>query len=263
MISTRDQANNGALAHGTFTKVTGAMEAVGIWHSLLYAAGNPGVAPTRGINGEALTSYGGQLPFVNPNVGLETKLNKLQAIAGQDGTLILCDRLWHNSGINVTNTGAQAITFPTLPARDRGGLTNGTDIQLGLEVSAATTNGAAVTTISASVTNSQNVSGITASMPSFPATAAAGTFVPFLTPGFGIRSCQSLTLGTSLVTGTVHLVAYRILAMLGLRANIRDAVEWVRGDIVRAWDNTVPFLIWVPTATATTNIVGSLQWTQG
>lgn len=264
-ILTRDQANAGALMPSTSIKTTGTMEAVGVWHSLLYAAGGAGAAPAPGINGAALTSYGGQLPFANAPNGLETKLLKLQSIAGQDGTLILADRLWHNSGIAITTTGGQSITFPTLPARDRGGSINGEDVFVALEASAATGNGSAVTNTTMSYTSSADNAGSTGSIPSFPATAAAGTFVPFnLAAGhLGVKSVQSLSLGTSYVSGTVHLVAYRILGMLGLRANIRDALEWARGDVIKAYDNTVPFLLWAPTATATTNISTVIQWTQG
>lgn len=264
MITTRDQANAGALTPYTIQKTTGTMEAVGVWHSLLYAAGGGGVAPSPGINGAALTSYGGQLPFTNPGGALETKLLKLQAIAGQAGTLILADRLWHNSGISSTTTTAQSITSPTFPARDRNGATLGHDIWLGIEVSAATTNAGAVTNMTAAYTD-QDGAASTATMTSFPATAALGSFLPFnLAAGDqGVRGVTGLTLGTSLVTGAVHLVAYRILGMLGLQANIRDALEWVRGDVIRAYDNTVPWLLWVPSATTTTNISAQAQWTQG
>lgn len=264
-INTRDQANAGALMPYTFSKTTGTMEAVGVWHSLMYAAGGAGVAPSPGINGAALTSYGGQLPFTNPGAGLETKLLKLQAIAGQAGTLILADRLWHNSGIAVTTTTAQSITFPQLEGRDRNGAALGHDVMIGIEVSTATTNAGAVTNMTASYTDEAGDVGNVATMPSFPITAAVGTFTPFnlATADLGVRSVQNITLGTSLVTGAVHLVAYRILGMLGLQANIRDALEWVRGDVIKAHNNTVPFLLWVPSATTTHNISGSIQWAQG
>jgi hypothetical protein len=72
-------------------------------HSLFYLPGIPGaaVAPTPGMSGEALTTYAGQLPFSNPASGM-TYLARLAAAATIPGQLILCDRLWHNSGINVT-----------------------------------------------------------------------------------------------------------------------------------------------------------------
>ena len=89
--------------------VTGTLVA-GRPQSLLYLAGSPaaGVAPTPGLKGAALTSYGGQIPFTNPTSG-NTYVARLQAAAPQGGTLLLCDRLWHNSGYTITSTGAQVI----------------------------------------------------------------------------------------------------------------------------------------------------------
>ena len=50
-------------------------------------------------------------------------------------------------------------------------------------------------------------------MPSFPATAVAGTLVPFqLAQGDrGVRSVQSVTLGTSYGAGAVSLVLFTII----------------------------------------------------
>jgi hypothetical protein len=70
-ITTIDGALAGMQYPREFIKaVTGALIA-GRPHSLLYLAGMPGagVAPTPGLKGAALTTYGGQLPFVNPYPG--------------------------------------------------------------------------------------------------------------------------------------------------------------------------------------------------
>ena len=73
---------------------------------------------------------------------------------------------------------------------------------------------AAVTTITASYTDNHGNSGRTATISSFPATAAVGSLIPFqLAAGDeGVSAVASITLGTSLGGGAISLVAYRIIA---------------------------------------------------
>lgn len=252
-----------------FFKIGAAMEdptvTSGIYHSFLYTAGNPGAAaiPASGINGGALTTYAGQVPFSNPVSG-NTYLATLSASATTAGKLILCDRLWHNSGLVVTTTTGQAITFPTLPARDSAGATSGADVLIGLEVSTITGNGAA-TAPTITYTNSAG-SGSKTGTAAFPATAVAGTFVPFsLAAGdVGVRSVQTVTLGTSLVSGVIHLVAYRILGTIEINAaNYGDTKDFVRLGLPKLYNNTVPWLLWQHTVATATNIQGMLTYAQG
>ncbi len=250
-----------------FSKVTGTMEAAGVLHSLAYTAGLPGaaVAPSPGMAGAALTSYGGQLPFQNPVSG-NTNLCRVECSSTADGTLFVCDRLWHNSGIAITTTTAQTVNSVAFPARDSLGLVNGHGVQFALEASSAI-GGGAVANTTLIYTNSigAGTSGKTATMASWPATAAAGTFVPFqLAAGdIGGRSIESITLGTTYTSGTVHLVAYRVLSSIGVRANISNRDDFVQCGFTQMFDNTVPFLLWMPTSTATANIQGQITWSQG
>lgn len=250
-----------------FLKVGAAMEAVGIHHSWAYTSGRPGaaVAPTPGLGGAALTAYAGQIPFVNPGSG-NTYLARLQASGSGTGCLLLYDRLWHNSGIVVTTTTAQTINSVAWPARDRDGSTNGEGVQVWIEVSTATTNAGAITNTTMSYTNQAGTAGRTGTIASFPATAVAGTMVPFqLAAGdTGVRSIQTITLGTSYGGGAIHLVSCRQLARveIGL-ANIGAAVDAVTGGFVRMYDNTVPFLRWLPTSASAVTVNGHLIMTQG
>lgn len=266
-ITTLDGIIAGAKPPEPFIKVGSTMEAAGVMCSKLYDAGRPGAssAPSPGLGGAALTSYSGQIPFTNPSSG-NTYLTRFGGSASVSGTLILADRLWHNSGFTVTTTTAQTVNSVAWPARDRNGSTNGDGVLIGIEVSTATTNGSAVTNMTMSYTDSDGNSGATAAMPSFPASAALGTFVPFtLAAGdVGVRSVQSLTLGTSLVTGAVHLVAYRELARVELPvANVGGYVDALTGGFPELFDDTVPFLLWLPTATTAVNIAGTMHVAQG
>lgn len=266
-LTTLNQIIAGMQAPRPFMKVTGTMEAAGVMHSLMYATGLPGaaVAPSPGLSGAALTSYAGQLPFQNPVSG-NTNLARLECNSPVAGTLLLCDRLWHNSGINITTTTAQTINSVAFPARDALGLANGHGVQFALEASSAI-GGGAVTNTTLSYTNNvgAGTSGKTATMASWPATAAAGTFVPFqLAAGDGGgRSIESLTLGTTYTSGTIHLVAYRVLASIGVQANISNDRDPIQLGFPQLHDNTVPFLLWLPSATTSATIQGSASWAQG
>ena len=266
-ITTLDGLVAGALAPVPLFKVGTAAEAVGVLHSLFYATGNPGAAaaPTPGLAGAALTTYGGQIPFTNPSSG-NTYLLRLACSATVACGLWVLDRLWHNSGIVVTTTTAQTINSVAWPARDRDGSTNGAGVMVGIEVRTATTNAGAITNTTMSYTNQAGTAGRTATIASFPATAVIGTFVPFQLQGddTGVRSIQSVTLGTSYGAGAIHLVAYRPLAVLGLTiANIPFDLGAIGAGVVRLFDNTVPFLVQMPTATTATTFQGTLGVTQG
>ena len=268
-ITTLDGIIGGMLTPEFHIKVAFTGEAAGQFHSSFYLAGSPGaaVAPTPGINGAALTSYAGQLAFPAAVGGQNIYLARASFTqSGSVGGMILCDRLWHNSGIAVTTTTAQAITTPTWPARDGNGATAGNDINVGIEVSTATTNASAITNTTMSYTNSDGVAGRTATIPSFPATAAVGTFVKFMLQAGdrGVQSIQSVTLGTSYGGGAIHLVAYRpivsIPAPVVNAPNDRDAIAL---GFPRMYDNSVPFALYQLSGTAGGATTIELNYAQG
>lgn len=233
-----------------------------------YAAGIPSaaVAPTPGISGAALTSYAGQIPFTNPTAGQNTYLARFAAFpTAQGGTIMLADRLWHNSGITITSTTAQTVNSVTFPARDNNGSTNGEGVFLGVEVSTAT--GAGTPTITISYTNSDNTSGRTATNTyGTNATSGIGTFYPIsLDSGDkGVRSIQSITLSATWTSGTIHLVAYRpLVSITSIAAGACNTVDALTSGLPRMYDNTVPFLIYTPNGTTSTGLIGTMTVTQG
>lgn len=266
-ITTLDGALAGMQYPREFAKaVTGTMVA-GRPISLFYLAGMPGaaVAPTPGIGGAVLTTYAGQIPFSNPVSG-NTYLSRFQGQATIAGTLLLCDRLWHNSGITITSTSLQTFTSSLdIPARDASGLALGNQVYAGVEVSGAT--GAGVPTLTLTYTNDASVAGKTATnIVATVATSAAGTFYPIgLAAGdTGIRRAQGLTLSATWTSGTIHVVLYRVLARLELTAaNTPNALDMLTSGFPRLYDNTVPFLIFIPSTTTTSNISGQVIYTQG
>lgn len=236
-------------------------------YSTFYTAGIPGaaVAPTSGLSGAPVTSYPGQIPFTNPTAGASSYLARFVGVSSaQAGQLILADRLWHNSGLSVS-TGTQTINSGLFPARDENGTTNGAGVLLGVEVSAAT--GAGTPSLTVTYTNSAgsgsktgtNIIGTVASSP-------VGSFYPIgLAAGdVGVQSVQSFALGTTWTSGTIHLVAYRVLSVLQLgNGGVSTAVDVVTGGMPVMYNNTVPFVIFVPITTTSTSVQGSMTVTQG
>lgn len=265
-ITTLDGALAGMKPPTYFSKaVTGTLVA-GRPFSPFYLAGVPGAAtaPSPGLAGAALTTYAGQLPI--PAASGNTHLARFSGVSSaQAGVLLLCDRLWHNSGFTITSTGAQTINSAAWPARDMNGSTNGVGVILGVEISSAT--GAGTPTITVSYTNDANTSGRTGTNSvATVATSAAGTFYPIgLAAGdTGVRSVQTLTLSATWTSGTMHLVAYRVLASLELgAAGLPNAIDALTSGMPRCYDNTVPFLVYIPQTTTTTLLTGTAVFTQG
>lgn len=284
-ITTQAGANAGALQPYLIRKASGGGEGAGFLATNFYSGGEPpaAAAPTPGLAGAALTSYTGQIPFTNPTSGntylYGYDVSNSSPGASATGANFVADRLWHNSGIVVTTTTAQTINSVAWPARDLDASTDGRGVMVGLEWSVASTNPGAITNCTMSYTNSAGTAGRTATITSIPATTAANTFMMFeLQVGdVGVRSIQSVTLGTSLVTGTVHLVAFRIIDMLCTRAagiasqgsgavvnglTVRKRDMHAAG-FVRMFDNTVPWLFSLSQATASQTGYGVFQVAQG
>lgn len=265
-ITSLDLAIAGQKPETHFFKAASGNTVIGRPWTPFYSAGYPGaaVAPTPGLSGAALTSYAGQIPV--PAASGDTHLSIFNgSSSAQSGALRLCDRLWHNSGINITLATAQTVNSVAFPARDNNGSTDGVGVLLGVEVSGAT--GAGTPTITVSYTNSANVSGRTGTniIPTV-ATSSVGTFYPIgLQAGdVGVRSVQSLTLSATWTSGTIHLVAYRVLAPLNLPlSGASYGINPVTGNLPRAYDNTVPFLLFYPSSTGSTILNGDVKFTQG
>lgn len=266
-ITTLDGALAGMQPPVSFAKAATPTLVAGRPHSLFYLAGMPGaaVAPTPGLAGAALTSYGGQLRFTNPSSGQHSYLARFQAQATIAGTLILCDRLWHNSGLSLTSTTAQTINSVAWPARDALGTSNGEQVMIGLEVTTAT--GSGTPTLTMSYTAQDGTAGRTGTnIVATAATSPVGAFYPMgLAAGDrGVRSIQSFTLSATWTSGAASLVAYRELARLELTAaNVPSAIDALTSGFPRLFDNTVPFLLFVPSTTTASSISGQMVITQG
>ena len=247
-------------------KVGTAIEAAGQYYCFAKDAGAPGAwSPgTPGINGrntDGTTAADlGCITVGNPSSGA-WYIRDFNIAASQVGQFILADVLWVNTGLVVTTTTAQAITQPTLPLRDNSGSSNGHGIRAGLLVTTATTNAAVINNITLQYTNSNGVAGRTGTM-SYPATAVAGTFVPFqLAVGdVGIRSIQSITLGTTLGGGAISLIAFNFLGTCPVTiANVGSIAFGKQLDLrIENGHCLLPF--WLASNTVGINLTGTVYF---
>lgn len=264
-IDNLPDAIGGMLPPLLFNKTGATMEAVNVQNSFFYSIGNPGAAaaPSPGLIGAALTSYAGQIPFPPAVVGKNTHLSRLEAVAQVVGGLALYDRLWHNSGIVNATLTEQAIDSVAFPARDMDGATAGRGVGVALEVSTLMTN-AAIANTTLRYTNSTGDQNRVATI-AMPASAQPGTFVPFnLQAGdVGVQSIQGLTLGTTYATGVMHLVAFRFIARVPVTiVNVPCYIDFLTGGNPIMYDESVPFFVWLPSATTALNLSGHIIYCQ-
>lgn len=225
------------------------------------------------LNGATLTGPGvsGQIPLNDAASGERTYLARWAHRPRRSDLLvpmagILIDRIWHNGGIDATSTSAQLITSPTWLARDEDGSTNGKGVLLAVEIES--TMGAATPTVTVSYTNSAGTSGRTGTN-IFATTSGqvAGAFLPIsLQAGdVGVRSVESVTLSASWLSGTMHLVAWRLIAMIQeVSAMQLVALDAVTSNFPRIYDGSVLFTLGVNYSTSgPSGCSGEIQFSQG
>lgn len=270
MIQTQDQltaAMAGQIIQ-SITKIGATMPAAGNFYSRWANTGRPGAgaAPSVGLNGEAVdASFAGAVPYSNAASGKQKYLSGLDFQSNTAGVHLLCDRLWQNSGIVVTTTTAQAITAVPIHSRDLYGAANGTGVEAWLDVYTAIGNGANVNGATISYTNESGIAGRTGTISTIPATSVAGTAIQITMQSgdSGVRSIESITLGTSLVSGSVGLVLRRRLASINVSvANQGDFRNFF--DIgQKLWNGMAMEVLTLVVTTTAQNLFGSVSVVEG
>lgn len=269
-ITTLDGVIAGAQPPVVFAKNVTNAPVAGRPVSIFQFTGSPGPGvPNTGLTGanysSSATIPNGILYHADPAGGSNSYLARFIASATQAGTLMLCDRLW-DCGPAINSTSTQTLSQPTLPARDANGATAGLGVQLGIEVVGATSSTAAVCTVN--YTDAGGSPGNTVGFIDLPTAAvnAQGNFyrIGLAAGDQGVRSVQSIAFGTAWTSGTIALVAYRILATLEL-ANpfVPNALDALTGGFPQLFNGVCPFLIFLPNTTTAANISGQYIETQG
>lgn len=257
-----------------FMKTTTGSDAAGYWYSSAKDAGFPGAwSPgSPGINGRVTDGTSaadyGCLPIANPAVGANY-LTAVELASSVNHTHDFFDCLWVNSGLVVTTTTEQAITTPALPARDINGTTNGEGCMIALLFTAASTLAAAGSNLTVRYTNSKGVANRTATLSAIagsqvPATPVIGTIVRFnLQAGdTGVQSIQGITLGTSMLTGSISLMITRDIVPIGTTIPNVSVPKNIASPGIRLYNNTCLLHNMLTSATTATFISGSLVVTE-
>lgn len=227
-----------------------------------------GAAGTKkaGMKGEVLTApVAGQIPFANPGVGY-SYLARLQGSATIAGTLLLCDRLWQNSGIHPTITTEQTFTDSLqIPARDNNGANTGVGVYGMVECQTALGNGTATYTFK--YTDAGGLGTVTST--NIMATANGPTlgdaYIFGLAAGStGVQKAISFTASGTSTSGSMGIVLFRPIAALECpSALVPNAIDALTGGFARVYNNSVLFLMFIPSTTTTSNLVGQVVISQG
>lgn len=213
-----------------FSKVATATDASGYHYMHAKDTGFPGAytlgAPgLSGANFTCDTGAGAAVAGapVLPNATGGWYLTRFGVTSPAVNTYELIDLVWYNTGIGITTTTGQTVNSVAFPARDLNGATSGEGYRIAIYVSAAAGLAATASNATVTYTNSSGTGSRTATLSASvgfqaPATPVIGTWIPFLLQAgdTGVQSIQTLTLGTTWVSGTINLMVYRPLADEGV-----------------------------------------------
>jgi len=253
-----------------FMKTGTAADAAGYWYCTSKDNGFPGAwaVGTPGVNGRVTdgtaAADNGCFLIANPSVGANY-LTEVNMASGVNHTHLLFDVLWVNSGLAITTTGAQAITTPTLPARDINGTTNGEGCAIAILCTAAVGLAAVASNATVTYTNSDGTGSRTATLSAIvgsqaPATPVIGTLIWFnLQAGDkGVRSIQSISLNTSWVSGSISLMITRDIATIGTTIPNVNAQKIIGTPGIRLYNGTCLLHCNLASATTATFYAGEL-----
>lgn len=256
----------------SFMKTGTAADTAGYWYSTFKDAGFPGAWShgSPGVNGRVTdgtqSADYGCVPIPNATVG-GNYLTELQMAASVNHSHFFYDVLWVNSGLSVTSTSTvQAISSPTLPARDINGTTNGEGCVIGLYFSAASTLAAVNALSQVTYTNSKGDGSRIATLigvqgSQAPATPVVGTVLWYnLAAGdTGVRSIQGFNIGaTSWLTGTINLFIARDIATIGTTIPNVAAQKIIGAPGIRLYNGTCMHHAVLASATTATFFAGEL-----
>lgn len=216
-----------------FSKATFTSEGAGTWHSLWQLAGLPGAGATPATGNGAIPTDAttGGMGFNNAAGTDNNYMGYFSNSGTLAGSLILYDRLWHNSGIvgNIITT--QSFTSTALTRS-----TSGEGVELWGEFYSAM--GAVASTLTVVYTDQSGGTGNSATYAAPANAETVGQMVPFtLAVGdYGVRAVASATWSISRTTaGDMGLTLLKRIATIpintGNKAAVFDAISCGLRDI--------------------------------
>jgi hypothetical protein len=166
--------------------------------------------------------------------------------------------------VNVTVQGTSGSVYLALPPRDNNGSRNGTGVYAAYEVNSNM--GAGTPNLNVTYVDSVGTAGSVSPTLALTASMILGTFIPIpLAAGdVGVRGIQSHIKNATQNSGGYSLVLYRVLARIPIPvAYAGAAVDAITSGMPRLFDNTVPFLVFIPGTTTSPIVSGQVVYTQG
>lgn len=264
-------STNGKVDLWNFYKVApAAAEAAGVWQSLWKGVGNPGAgsnpATTPGtvFASDTGTPLAGSIYFADRDPDFRHLL-AFGAVATQNCTLMLYDRLAGVSGISGVGTGSKTIGSGAL-TRYSG--TAATLNEAWIEVTTASTTTAAVMNLNA-YTAADGTTGNSGGNVTWPAAATdVHTMIqlPLDASKQGVRSIEAgLNVGTATTAAVFNVLIIRPLARIPLLANVYNEVSFL-DDVVglpRIYDNAALGLALLAATTTATTVWGTITCAYG
>jgi hypothetical protein len=251
-----------------FYKTSSALEAVGVLSTLWDAAGAPAAGAAQGtLNGANCDdTTTGAFALTNASSGNLYLLRALASALAVPGTILLYDRIWHNSTMSGTVTSAATITQPALPARV-------TDAGLGclLAVEILTTAWGATTatltvTYRDSVDDVDRTSTLTNVVPGGSGAPATKTFCELVPANtLGVKSVKSYVWNTTTGTaGNFGLVLYRPIARIVVPSpGVAQIHDFAQTGMPIILSDACLAMAWTGNATTAQGIYGELVIGEG
>lgn len=253
-----------------FYKVGSAPEAAGVWHSLWKGVGNPGAganpAATPGtvhVSNDAADTAGAM--FFAARTPDQKHLLSFGAVATQNCTLMLYDRLAGVAGIALNATGSKTVNSGALSRYS--GVDAGLN-EVWLEVSTAGTTTAPIVNLN-SYTSSDGTTGLAGGSLTLPSTTMnvdSMVQLPLNASEQGVRSVEAglnvATAGTAIIA---NLLILRPLARIPLLANVWNEVSFL-DDVMglpRIFDGATLGAAMLATGTTATNVWGTVSCAYG
>lgn len=257
---------NGKELSWPFNKVApAAAEGAGFWQTLWTANGTPsaGAAPAA-TPGVAYTDVAGSMNWANVSPD-QKHIVTLGAVANQNCTLMLYDRLVGVGSVSLVGTGSKTVNSAALP---RYSGTAAAGVQAWLEVTTATTTTQPVVAMN-SYTNEAGTTGRAGPNLTLPAAATdLHTMVgplPLQSGDKGVRAISTINVVTAPAAGVVNVVLLRPLTFLPLIAN-----QWNERDLVlqmtslpRVFDGASLGLAILASGAVTTTVWGCVKLAYG
>ncbi len=246
-----------------------AAEAAGVWQSLWKGVGNPGAGsdpsatPGTVYASDPSSITAGSMFFADRDPDYRHLLS-FGAVATQNCTLMLYDRLAGVSGLSTASTGNKTVNSGALTRY------SGTAAVLNeawLEVTTATTTTAPNVDL-VSYTSADGSTGVGGGNVSFPAAATdlhSMIQLPLNASEQGIRSAETLDINTASAAGAVNLIIIRPLARIPLLANVWNEVSFLDDTmgLPRIYDNACLGLALLASTTTATTVWGQINCAYG